>query len=92
MTKMDFNDFCELMDFENVIIMDDYEDALIGVSFDGRAVYDYELMVNCLVERDDCTPEDAIEWIEYNTLRAIEYIDENHRPIIIYPYNLQLED
>lgn len=27
--------------------------------------------------------EDAIYYIEYNTIRAIDYMDENYRPLII---------
>lgn len=27
---------------------------------------------------------EAMEWIDYNTIRSIPYLPENYRPIIIY--------
>lgn len=60
-----------------------YDDALIGVTTEGRAVYDYELMVECLVQHDNFPREGAIEWIEYNTLRALPYYG-NTAPIVIH--------
>lgn len=63
-----------------------YDDALIGVSTDNRAIYDFNLMVKWLVENKKVTEADAIEWIEYNTIRALGYMGEQ-APIIIYPLN-----
>ena len=62
-----------------------YDDALIGVvTHDNRAVYDYEKMVEWLISTEGFTEEEAIEWIDYNTLRAIGYFGEG-APIIMYP-------
>ena len=61
-----------------------YDDALIGVTHDNRAVYDYEKMVEWLISTEGFTEEEAIEWIDYNTLRAIGYFGED-APIIMYP-------
>ena len=60
-----------------------YDDALIGVTHDNRAVYDYEKMIEWLISTEGFTEEEAIEWIDYNTLRAIGYFDED-APIIMY--------
>ena len=51
--------------YEDVIIFsgDSYDDALIGMSHDGRAIYDYDLMVEWLVNKDGMTTEEAMEWI-----------------------------
>lgn len=59
-----------------------YDDALIGVTDDGRAVYDYERMVEWLMETEGWPYEDAAEWVCYNTLRAIPYMGED-APIVI---------
>lgn len=48
-----------------------YDDALIGVSEDNRAVYDFDRMVSWLMREAKLSAEEAIEWIEYNTIRAI---------------------
>ena len=50
----------------------DYDAALIGVSIDNRAVYDYSKMLECR-RADGMTDDEAVEFIEYNTMRAIAY-------------------
>lgn len=47
-----------------------YDDAAIGTTYDGRVVYDYELMIESLIKSQNWSREDAIEWIDYNTLCA----------------------
>ena len=61
-----------------------YDDALIGVTEDGRAVYDYERMVEWLVEEDGFTQDEAVEWISYNTIRALPYAGPM-APIVMFP-------
>lgn len=61
----------------------DYDDALVGVSEDNRAIYDYGKMVEWLVKKKGFRETDAIEWIEYNTMRALPYMGEN-APIIMH--------
>lgn len=50
----------------------DYRSALIGVDVrEGRAVYDYDLMVAFLLEQNpEWTEDDAVEWLDFNTLGA----------------------
>ena len=86
---MNINEYCEMMGYEDVIILDNYEDAFIGISTDGRAVYDYDMMVTCLMSQDGMDAEGAVEWIEYNTLRALDYLDIAVRPIVLHSDNLQ---
>jgi hypothetical protein len=59
-----------------------YDKALIGVTDDGRAVYDYELMVEWLMDAEGWSYEDAAEWVSYNTLRTLPYMGED-APIVI---------
>ena len=61
-----------------------YDDALIGVSEDGRAIYDFEKMVEWLMDEEGWSDNEAVEWIEYNTIRALPYFGEG-APIIMYP-------
>lgn len=72
--------------YDDVVILSNYsyDDALIGVTHDNRAVYDYEKMVKWLIKTQDFSLDDAIEWIDYNTVRALPYAGPN-APIIIYP-------
>lgn len=61
-----------------------YYDALIGVSHDERAIYDFEKMVEWLMNEVGMSDNEAVEWIEYNTIRAIPYMGEK-APIVMYP-------
>jgi len=71
--------------YEDTVIFENYnyDDAFVGVSDDGRAIYDYDLMIDYLMKYFDFTDTDAIEWIEYNTIRALPYAGDN-APIIMH--------
>ena len=72
--------------YEDVVILSDfsYDFALIGVTSDERAVYDFEKMVEWLVKDRGMSDLDAVEWIEYNTIRALPYAGPKG-PIVVYP-------
>ena len=72
--------------YENVVYLVNYsyDDALIGVSEDNRAIYDFNKMIEWLVFNEGFEPSEAIEWIEYNTIRALSYMGDKG-PIIMYP-------
>lgn len=73
------------MDHEDAVVFDnpDYDDAIIGVTDEGQVIYDYDTMVKCLVDKDGISETEAIEFIEYNTIRALPYAGEK-APIIMY--------
>lgn len=73
------------MGYEDSVVFEnpDYNDAIIGVTEEGSVIYDYDLMVEWLVKEDDMTYEEAIEFIDYNTIRSLPYANEP-RPIIMY--------
>ena len=58
------------MGMEDLVVFEnpDYDSAIIGVSHDNRVVYSFEKMVECLMEEDGMTDEEAIEFIEYNSI------------------------
>ena len=72
--------------YEGIIYLTNYsyDDALIGVSEDGRAIYDFEKMIEWLIKEEGWSAEEAIEWIEFNTIRALPYMG-SCAPIIMYP-------
>ena len=72
--------------YEDVVYLTNYsyDDALIGISEDNRAIYDYNKMVQWLVETEGFTAEEAIEWIDYNTIRSLPYAGSK-APIIMFP-------
>jgi len=59
-----------------------YEDAIIGVSHDNRAVYSYDKMIKWLCETDSMTPENAADYISYNSIGAL--CGDSDLPIVVY--------
>lgn len=75
--------------FEDVVyfVNPDYESAFIGISNDNRAVYDYNRMIEFLTE-EGMEDEDAADFIEFNTIRALPYIEKDGlAPVIVYRCN-----
>jgi hypothetical protein len=60
-----------------------YDNSIIGTTFDGRAIYDFDKMVKELMSDEGWTEEEAIEWVNYNTLRSLPYAGVN-APLIVY--------
>lgn len=61
--------------------------AIIDVTEDRRAVYGFEELVQAFMEMDGVTREEAEEWVDYNTTRAIPYMGEKG-PSIKFPWDL----
>lgn len=81
------NDVKELIadyEYEDVIIFSnpDYASAFIGISEDNRAVYDYNKMIEFLMNNDGMTDIEAVDFIEYNTIRSLPYFE--NAPIIVH--------
>ena len=66
----------------------EYDSALIGVTTDGNAVYDYDLMVEWAMKEYGWDETEAVEWIDYNTIRSLPYAQSiaghGEPPIIMY--------
>jgi len=64
---------------EEMLFCDGLDDAIIGyrVGFNNNkniAVYDYDLCIASLVNNDEMSEEDAMEWMSYNTMDS--YVGE----------------
>ena len=61
--------------FEDALVFDnpDFDEAIIGVTEEGRVIYDYSAMIDSMAARDGISEEEAMEFIEYNTIRSIPY-------------------
>jgi len=67
---------------EQFVILDGLDNAVIGVDQNAeRLVYSINDIVDCFVEQG-MEPNEAIEYYEYNTARAVPYIE--NAPILIY--------
>lgn len=71
-----------------------FDNAILGITDDGRVIYSYDLMIDELSKDIHITPQEAQEFIDYNTLRSMEYINLIHRPIILFNYKIikELQD
>jgi hypothetical protein len=72
---------------EDAIVFDNppFDNSIIGVATDGNVVYDYDKMVEELMRDENMSEQDAVDWIEYNTIRSIPYAGEM-APIIMYSF------
>lgn len=67
---------------QEFIVLDGLDNAVIGVDQNAeRLVYSINAIVDCFVE-EGMEPDEAIEYYEYNTARAVPYIE--NAPILIY--------
>lgn len=77
------------MGFEDSVLFENpnYKSAIVGYDVvTGRVIYSYNLMIEHLMTVDNMSEEEAIEFIEYNTVRAIPYMGEKS-PIILTVLN-----
>jgi hypothetical protein len=72
---------------DDTIVFDNpsFDNSIIGVTTDGCAVYDYNKMIEELMKDEQISEQEAIDWIEYNTIRAIPYAGEM-APIIVFTF------
>ena len=61
-----------------------YDSAIIGITSDERVVYSYCKMVYEAMQQLQCCLEDAIEWIETNTIPSLNYYINANKPIVVY--------
>lgn len=63
------------------LFADGFDNAILGYSTDLRVIYSVDQIMETLVERDGMTPDEAIEYFEYNISCA--YMGE-YTPIYMY--------
>ena len=69
---------------DQTMMANGFEEAIIGLDTSGevfRVVYDIDAIISILMERDEMTEEDALEYFSYNVQGS--YVGEG-TPIYIY--------
>lgn len=62
----------------------EYLDAVIGVTHDhDHLLYSYDKLVGIMMVRNRWSYEDAVEWIDYNTIRSCDCMGE-FKPYVVY--------
>ena len=81
--RKSLDDYCIERDFSTILFDDpSFDKSIVGITDDGRLVYDYEKMIDELAEEDGISLEEAQEFIDYNTMRALPQ-DGQYTPIIL---------
>lgn len=73
---------CEAGYEEAVVLCQDFDTAIIGITEDGRVVYDHEKMVKKMMDQYGIERKDAINYIDHTTVIAVPFIENG--PIIIH--------
>ena len=76
-----------MVDNPEMMFADGYDDALIGYTDSGVAVYSIEKVLTIMMVHEEMTEEDALDHFYYNVAGA--YVGE-YNPIFIH--ELELED
>lgn len=66
---------------EQVLFFEDlYDEAIIGLSENNKVVYSYDGMIDCLMNKTDCTSDEATQTIDC-TLASLS--EKENYPIIV---------
>lgn len=63
-------------------LFDDLDDAIVGVSTSDNVVYEFDKIIQILMERDGMTYEEAVEYFDYNIDRVLPYMSDGF-PVIM---------
>lgn len=94
MSRKDLLNFLNERGFEDTILLEgeEFDESIIGFTDEGHLIYSYDSMVENLAktyiregEDEDKAYSEAMEFIDYNTIRAIPYMkSQGKEPIIQY--------
>jgi len=59
-----------------------YDEAIVGVSTDGRAIYDWDKVIDITMVEEQISEANAIDWHEYNTLKSLPYLE--NPPVLVH--------
>lgn len=87
-TVDDLREYLEAQGHEETVFFENpsFVKAITGITDSEQLIYDYDLMIAAAMEEENWNVEEAIEWIEYNTIRSIPYMGQYH-PIVSLPIN-----
>lgn len=78
---MNLQEIIENYEELEILKADGFDDAVIGIELSsGRLVYDTDKMIYILMNDEEMTEEDALEYLDYNVINA--YVGEQ-TPIYI---------
>lgn len=89
----------DILDQMIILEGDEFADGVIGITNDYHVVYSYERLVQSLAKayrEEDQSDADAevaaMEWIDYNTIRSLPYMEKDGLvPVIMFELERQNE-
>jgi hypothetical protein len=72
MTKEELlEEYGDLLDDVELVTVDGYDDAILGIDSKSlRVIYDADEMVEILMEDEEMSEEEALEYLDYNVFNA----------------------
>ena len=70
-------------ELNDMLELDDMQEAIIGITTDDRLVYDYEKLVQVSMEKYHINEEEAADYVSYNIVRGNSYVTDQRKPVII---------
>jgi hypothetical protein len=62
-----------------------FADAIVGISENPTQVmYDSEKVIEAFMQQNKWSYDEAFEWFEFNTVRAVEYLSDKNKPVLVY--------
>lgn len=74
MTREQIEELIGSDSYDKTLLAEGLDDAFIGVTDDGIAVYSKAKCIRAMMEQDGMSDEEAIEFLEYNTFNT--YVGE----------------
>lgn len=71
------NGYEDLSVFENP----SYDGCIVGISTNNQIIYSLSQMVEWFCKENNCSFDESLEYIDYNTIRTIPYME--NPPVII---------
>lgn len=71
------NGYEDLSVFENP----SYDGCIVGISTNNQVIYSLSQMVEWFCKENNCSFDESLEYIDYNTIRTIPYME--NPPVII---------
>ena len=69
--------------YPEAVLLEGLNDGIVGVDTDGHVVYSYNKCCELIMKSNGISMEEAREWVDFNTIRAIPYMGDN-KPIMMY--------
>ena len=83
MMNEQLEEYIDIFGDEETVILDGFNECIIGISTKQRLIYDVEKMIQALMEKNDWNRADSTEWFYFNIEGS--YMGE-HTPLYMHSF------